>query len=152
MGFPTKVQLNQRQASEQWYINFPSALAQAMEFARGERVEWFVEDKGLLVLRRAAPPRWNPPPPSASPPTPSSSSPPSAPAPTPRPVSCLAPSGVNLLPPPLHSTGLAATARRSLEPRTWTRTFLRLPARPNPCHQAREMLLPLASAVCYANA
>jgi len=56
MGFPTKVQLIKRQASEQWYINFPSALAQAMEFARGEIVEWFVEDKSLLALRRTTPP------------------------------------------------------------------------------------------------
>ena len=56
MGFPTKVQLIKRQASEQWYINFPSALAQAMEFARGETVEWFVENKGLLALRRTSPP------------------------------------------------------------------------------------------------
>ena len=56
MGFPTKVQLIQRQASEQWYINFPSALAQAMQFSRGEIVEWFVEDKSLLALRRTAPP------------------------------------------------------------------------------------------------
>jgi hypothetical protein len=56
MGFPTKVQLIKRQASEQWYINFPSALAQAMEFSRGEIVEWFVEDKSLLALRRTAPP------------------------------------------------------------------------------------------------
>ena len=56
MGYPTKVQLIKRQASEQWYINFPSALAQAMEFSRGETVEWFVENKGLLALRRASPP------------------------------------------------------------------------------------------------
>jgi len=56
MGFPTKVQLIKRQASEQWYINFPSALAQAMEFSRGEIVEWFVEDKSLLALRRTTPP------------------------------------------------------------------------------------------------
>ena len=56
MGFPTKVQLIKRQASEQWYINFPSALAQAMEFSRGETVEWFVEDKGLLALRRSSTP------------------------------------------------------------------------------------------------
>lgn len=56
MGFPTKVQLIKRQASEQWYINFPSALAQAMEFARGETVEWSVEDKSLLALRRLHPP------------------------------------------------------------------------------------------------
>lgn len=52
MGFPTKVQLIKRQASEQWYINFPSAVAQAMEFERGETVEWFVEDKETLVLHR----------------------------------------------------------------------------------------------------
>ena len=57
MGFPTKVQLIQRKASEQWYINFPSALAQAMEFTRGETMEWFVEHKSLLALRRpSAPP------------------------------------------------------------------------------------------------
>ena len=57
MGFPTKVQLIKRQASEQWYINFPSAIAQAMEFSRGETVEWIVEDKTLLALRRLnAPP------------------------------------------------------------------------------------------------
>ncbi len=52
MGYPTKVQLIKRQASEQWYINFPSAVAQAMEFARGEVVEWLIEDKETLVLHR----------------------------------------------------------------------------------------------------
>ena len=56
MGFPTKVQLIQRKGSEQWYINFPSAVAQAMEFSRGESVEWIVEDKAMLALRRLAPP------------------------------------------------------------------------------------------------
>lgn len=56
MGFPTKVQLIKRKASEQWYINFPSAIAQAMEFTRGEEVEWIVEDKSLLALRRPSPP------------------------------------------------------------------------------------------------
>jgi hypothetical protein len=52
MGFPTKVQLIQRKESEQWYINFPSAVAQAMEFQRGEIVEWIIENKAELVLRR----------------------------------------------------------------------------------------------------
>lgn len=56
MGFPTKVQLIKRQTSEQWYINFPSAVAQAMEFSRGETVEWLIEDKALLALRRLTPP------------------------------------------------------------------------------------------------
>lgn len=53
MGFPTKVQLIKRKKSQQWYINFPSVLAQAMEFERGEVVEWVVKDKQNLVLRRA---------------------------------------------------------------------------------------------------
>ena len=53
MGFPTKVQLISREKSEQWYINFPAALAQACEFVRGEVVEWVVEDKFRLVLRRS---------------------------------------------------------------------------------------------------
>lgn len=52
MGFPTKVQLIKRKQSEQWYINFPAAVAQAMEFERGEVVEWIIEDKGLLALKR----------------------------------------------------------------------------------------------------
>lgn len=50
MSFPTKVQLIQRKASEQWYINFPSALAQAMDFSKGETVEWSVHDKAHLIL------------------------------------------------------------------------------------------------------
>jgi antitoxin component of MazEF toxin-antitoxin module len=52
MGYPTKIQLIKRSKSEQWYINFPSALAQAMEFERGEMVEWTIEDKQKLILRR----------------------------------------------------------------------------------------------------
>jgi hypothetical protein len=35
MGLPTNVQLIKRKSSEQWYINFPSAVAQAMDFSRG---------------------------------------------------------------------------------------------------------------------
>ena len=56
MGYPTKVQLIKRTKSEQWYINFPSAVAQAMEFTRGEIVEWIIEDLSQLVLRRTTPP------------------------------------------------------------------------------------------------
>jgi len=55
MGYPTKVQLIQRQDSQQWYINFPAAIAQAMEFAKGETVEWVIQDERTLLLRR--PPR-----------------------------------------------------------------------------------------------
>jgi antitoxin component of MazEF toxin-antitoxin module len=54
MGFPTKIQLIKRKtASEQWYVNLPSALAQAMEFQKGEVVEWVIEDKQQMTLKRA---------------------------------------------------------------------------------------------------
>jgi hypothetical protein len=57
MGLPTKIQVIKRKASEQWYINFPSAIAQAMEFQKGETLEWFIEDKRTLVVkRRVVPP------------------------------------------------------------------------------------------------
>lgn len=52
MGFPTKIQLIKRAKSEQWYINFPSAIAQAMEFNRGEVVEWLIQDKHTMILKR----------------------------------------------------------------------------------------------------
>lgn len=58
MGFPTKVQLIKRKKSEQWYINLPSAVAQAMEFKKREQVYWFIDDKETLILERPeAPPR-----------------------------------------------------------------------------------------------
>lgn len=53
MGFPTKIQLIKRAKSEQWYINFPAAIAQAMEFNKGEIVEWIVEDKNRMTLKRS---------------------------------------------------------------------------------------------------
>ncbi len=54
MGYPTKVQLIQRKESQQWYINFPAPLAQAMEFQKGEVIEWVVQDQNTLVLHRKA--------------------------------------------------------------------------------------------------
>ena len=54
MGYPTKVQLIQRKGSQQWYINFPASIAQAMEFAKGEVVEWVIQDRRTLSLHRAA--------------------------------------------------------------------------------------------------
>lgn len=52
MGYSTKIQVIKRANSEQWYINFPSALAQAMEFDKGEVVEWTINDKNCLTLKR----------------------------------------------------------------------------------------------------
>ena len=57
MGFPTKVQLIKRKESEQWYINFPSAVAQAMDFEKGEKVEWVIADRSNLIVHRDKTPR-----------------------------------------------------------------------------------------------
>jgi len=54
MGYPTKVQLIERQESQQWYINFPAPLAQAMEFQKGEVIEWVIQDRQTLVLHRTS--------------------------------------------------------------------------------------------------
>jgi hypothetical protein len=53
MGYPTKIQLIKREKSEQWYINFPSAIAQAMEFERGEVAEWLIDNHQRLILMRS---------------------------------------------------------------------------------------------------
>jgi hypothetical protein len=52
MGYPTKVQLIERKESQQWYINFPAPIAQAMDFSKGEIVEWTIHDKGHLIVSR----------------------------------------------------------------------------------------------------
>jgi len=57
MGYPTKVQLIERQESKQWYINFPAPLAQAMDFEKGEVIEWVIQDKQTLVLHRTGRPQ-----------------------------------------------------------------------------------------------
>ena len=56
MGYPTKVQLIERKASEQFYINFPAPIAQAMDFTKGEVVEWTIADKKHLILSRTVVP------------------------------------------------------------------------------------------------
>jgi len=48
----TKVQLISRQKGKQWYVNFPSALAEAMQFAKGETVEWTILSTTCLKMTR----------------------------------------------------------------------------------------------------
>ena len=53
MGYPTRVQLIHRQrGTDQWYINFPTPIAEAMDFQKGEVVEWTIADRGHLLLAR----------------------------------------------------------------------------------------------------
>lgn len=57
MTLKTKVQLIQRKASQQWYVNFPAQVAQIMDFQQGETMEWDLIDRTQLLLNRPeAPP------------------------------------------------------------------------------------------------
>ena len=53
MGYSTKIQCIKRKASEQWYVNFPAAVAQTAEFQQGEVVEWLLDDNQNFVLKRS---------------------------------------------------------------------------------------------------
>jgi antitoxin component of MazEF toxin-antitoxin module len=57
MGYPTTVQLISRKKTEQWYVNFPAAVARALDFEKGEIVEWTIESRRELVLMRKPKPR-----------------------------------------------------------------------------------------------
>lgn len=52
MGYLIKVQKVERPTNRSYYLNFPVALAEAIELAKGEEWEWSVEDKNTLVLTR----------------------------------------------------------------------------------------------------
>lgn len=53
MGYPTKVQLISREKGKQWYVNFPNVLAEAMNFVKGETVEWTVVSTHCLQMNRS---------------------------------------------------------------------------------------------------
>jgi hypothetical protein len=51
MGYPVKLQKVERPTNRSFYIN----LADAGQLAKGEDLEWFIEDKNTLILRRKNP-------------------------------------------------------------------------------------------------
>jgi len=52
MGYPTRMQVIRRGHNQQWSVNFPAAIAQAMDFKKSEVVEWEIIDKRSLRLKR----------------------------------------------------------------------------------------------------
>ena len=53
MGYLSKVQLIQRAGgSRQFYLICPAPLAEALELEKGEEIEWVVQDKCTLTIRR----------------------------------------------------------------------------------------------------
>lgn len=58
MGFQSKVQVIERaNNTRQFYFICPAPLAEAMEFEKGESIEWVVVDKHTLTIKRVRPRR-----------------------------------------------------------------------------------------------
>jgi len=53
MGYQSKVQVIERaKGQRQFYLICPAPLAQALEIEKGETIEWIVEDKATLTVKR----------------------------------------------------------------------------------------------------
>jgi bifunctional DNA-binding transcriptional regulator/antitoxin component of YhaV-PrlF toxin-antitoxin module len=53
VGFQSKVQVIQRgEKNRQFYMICPAPLAEALELEKGEEIEWVIEDRRTLVIRR----------------------------------------------------------------------------------------------------
>ena len=58
MGYVTKVQVIKRaNDTRQFYLICPAPLAQALEMEQGEEIEWVVEGRDTLILRRTPTPK-----------------------------------------------------------------------------------------------
>jgi antitoxin component of MazEF toxin-antitoxin module len=55
MGYVVKLQKVERPTNRSFYVNLPAAIADAVQLEKGEELEWFIEDKNTLILRRKKP-------------------------------------------------------------------------------------------------
>lgn len=55
MGYPAKVQRISRPNNSQWYVNFPNALAEALQLQKGETIEWEIHDRQVILMVRTQP-------------------------------------------------------------------------------------------------
>jgi len=52
MGYSTKIQQITRSDFNQYYVNFPRVIIKAMNFSKGDLIEWEIADKDTLILKR----------------------------------------------------------------------------------------------------
>ena len=52
MGYKVKLQKISRPTNKSFFISIPVVLVETMELGKGEELEWIMEDKNHLVLRR----------------------------------------------------------------------------------------------------
>lgn len=54
MGYESSVQVIERaNRTRQFYLICPAPLAEALELEKGEMIEWIVEDKHTLTIKRS---------------------------------------------------------------------------------------------------
>ena len=53
MGYVVKIQKISRPRSTSYYANIPTAVVMRVE--KGEEMEWILEDRNTLILRRTKP-------------------------------------------------------------------------------------------------
>lgn len=52
MGYKVKIQKIERATNKTYYVNFPGAIADAINLEKGELMEWFIENRNCFVLKR----------------------------------------------------------------------------------------------------
>lgn len=53
MGYRSRVQVIQRaNDTRQFYLICPAPLAEALELEKGEAIEWVIQDKHIIEIRR----------------------------------------------------------------------------------------------------
>ena len=55
MGYVVKIQKISRPRSTSYYANIPTAVVESMRVEKGEEMEWILEDRNTLILRRTKP-------------------------------------------------------------------------------------------------
>lgn len=55
MGYDVKIQRVDRGATKSFYVNFPAAIAEAVNIVKGEEWMWSIEDRNTFLLRRRKP-------------------------------------------------------------------------------------------------
>jgi hypothetical protein len=53
MGYLTKLQvISRKNNTEQYYLMWPAPIGKALELVKGEPIEWIIEDKRTIILKR----------------------------------------------------------------------------------------------------
>ena len=52
MGYKVRLQKIERPTNKTFCVTVPVVMVEAMELKKGDELEWFIEDKNTMILRR----------------------------------------------------------------------------------------------------